>query len=445
MKKMLILGLLPLLMPSAISALTINEALVHVINTNPEIHERIENHKAIEKDKTIAFADYLVVVDIQGGVGKKRYNGTIPGFDDDEWTHTEAFIRARENIFHGFGTESNVEQQDKRLESAKHYLMEKVSQLGLDMIEKYLSILKTKKLLKLAVENRDKHNEYYNKIKQNTESGAGTSADMAQISGRLALAESNVWVAKNNLLDAQTNFYRIYGEMVTPSDLTEPKIDSNFIPKTLKEAEQLALDDYPSILTMKKNVEALKAKYKQTKENYYPWVDLELKQNYYNNNNSGTLAGLDFAREVSQTTLMLIATWNLYNGGADVALREKAAIRMFEESDRMLNTVRLVKERLELSWAAKERLAEQVKYLKQHRDYTKKTVADYNEEFGLGRRTLLDLLDVENEFYTSRKAYVTGLYDEKLAKFRLIENVGNLPKMVSVTPEDILQIERIAR
>jgi adhesin transport system outer membrane protein len=135
---------------------------------------------------------------------------------------------------------------------------------------------------------------------------------------------------------------------------------------------------------------------------------------------------------------MLIASWNLYNGGADVAAREKAGIRMLEEADRMINVKRLVNERLRLSWAAKERLAQQVYFLKQHRDYTKKTLDAYNEEFNLGRRTLLDVLDVENEFYTSRKEYVSARYNEKLANYRVIENVGNLPNMVSVTSDDVL-------
>ena len=219
MKKMWILGLLPLMIPSAVSALSVNEALVNMVNTNPEIRERIENYREVEKDKTIAFSDYLPVVDAEGGIGKKHYNGTIPGFSTDNWTYTEAFIRARENLFRGFGTQNNVEQQDKRLISAEYFLMEKVSQLGLDMIDKYIEILKMKKLLDIAKENRDIHKEYYAKIKQRTASGAGTTADLEQVTGRLALAESNVQIAENNLLDAETNFARIYGQIVMPSEL----------------------------------------------------------------------------------------------------------------------------------------------------------------------------------------------------------------------------------
>ena len=57
--------------------LTIDEAYKTVINTNPEIRERIENYRAVEQDKAIAKSDYLPVVDVQGGIGYKHYEGTI--------------------------------------------------------------------------------------------------------------------------------------------------------------------------------------------------------------------------------------------------------------------------------------------------------------------------------------------------------------------------------
>ena len=443
MKRMMILGVLPLLLPVAVSALTINEALVHVINTNPEVRNRIENYRAVEQDHDIAFSGYLPVVDAQVGYGQKRYDDIVPEYNTDNYNYTEAFIRARQNLFHGFGTQNDVEQQNKRLISAEYYLMERVSQLGLQMINTYMEILKARKIVDLAIENHGVHKEYYSKIKARTGSGAGNQGDMEQISGRMALSHSNVIVAENNLLDAETNFLRIYGygEGVSTSNLKEATVDNSLIPKSLDSAEELVERQYPSILAAQNNVKALEAGYKQSKENYYPWVDLELKQSYYDNDADG-FTGSSLRDEVDQTTIMVVASWNLYNGGADDALVEKSAARMFEESDRMLNIKRLASERLRLSWAAKERLAEQLKYLKQHRDYSKKTLEAYNEEFDLGRRTLLDVLDVKNEYFLSRKAYISTHYDAILAKYRVIENVGNLPNMVSFSSDDLIKFKR---
>jgi len=438
-----ILGILPFLLPVTGVGLTIDEAYKTVINTNPEIRERIENYRADEQDKTIAKSDYLPVVDVQGGIGYKHYEGTINfGQSPDNWKQTEAFIRARENLFRGFGTKNDVAQQDARLLSAEYYLMEKVSQLGLSMIENYLSVLKQKQLYALAAENRDTHERYFRMIKERMDAGVGSKADMEQISGRLALAESNLKVVQNNFEDAKTNFSRVYGEAVDPAEMSEADINASLIPATLEEAEKTAVASYPTLMTNRKNIEAAQAAYRVAKKNYYPWLDLEVKQSYINNDNSGIYAGPGYSGEENQFTAMLYATWNLYNGGADVAGREKALSESFRESEKMYNNRRLVLERLNLAWAEKTRITEQLEYLKQHRDFTLKTLEAYMEEFRLGRRTLLDVLDVENEYYTSRKAYVTALYDEQAAEYRVIEGTGSLPMVVEAKPDEILSLER---
>jgi len=237
------------------SGLTIPQALLHVINKNPEIRQRIENYRAVEQDRTIAFSGHLPVVDVQAGIGNMRYNDSSVASGDD-WTHTEAFIRARQNIFHGFGIQNDVLQQDKRLLSAKYAIMEKVSQLGLEMVDTFLAILKAKKILKLSIENHNVHKEYYSKIKEVTTSGAGSQGDMDQISGRMALSQSNVIVAQNNLLDAETNFLRIYGYglLSSPVKLKETNVNTGLIPGSLEQADELAERQYPSYLAVQNNV-----------------------------------------------------------------------------------------------------------------------------------------------------------------------------------------------
>ena len=324
MKRKGILGVLPFLLPVTGFGLTIDEAYRTVINTNPEIRERIENYRAVEQDRAVAKSDYLPVVNAQAGIGYKHYEGTIAAAESpDNWKHTEAFISARENLFRGFGTMNDVAQQDARLVSAEYYLMEKVSQLGLTMIENYLNVLKQKQLYALAAENRDTHERYYGMIKERMDAGVGTKADMEQISGRLALAESNLKVVQNNFEDAQTNFRRVYGMAVDPADMSEADINASLIPATLEAAEKTAVVYYPTLMTNRKNIEAAQAAYRVAKKNYYPWLDLEVRQTYINNDNTGVLSGRTLSGEENEFAAMLYATWNLYNGGADVAAKRR--------------------------------------------------------------------------------------------------------------------------
>ncbi|MHC3994645.1 TolC family outer membrane protein [Thiomicrolovo sp. ZZH C-3] len=448
MKRKGILGILPFLLATSGYGLTVEEAYRTVIDTNPEVRQRIEDYRAVEEDKTIAFADYLPVVDLQGSVGYRHDEGSTgpigPDVDEDDYLHTEAFVRARENLFRGFSTMYDVAQQDARLVSAEYALMEKVSQLGLSMIESYLGVLKQKQILALTLENRDTHQRYFDMIKERLEAGAGAQSDMEQISGRLALAESNVKVAINNFEDAQTNFKRIYGEAVDPEDMMEVDINASLLPADIAAAEKTALMRYPTLMANRKSIEAAQAAYRQAAAPYYPSVDLEVKQSHVNNDRTGDYAWRTNAGDENEFSVQLIASWNLYNGGADAAGRKKALASAFNTSEKMMENQRLIFERLNYSWAAKTRIAEQVAYLEQHRDFTQRTLSAYNEEFRLGRRTLLDVLDVENEYYTSRKAYVSALYDQQLAEYRVIENVGNLPLVAEVKSEEILALKRDA-
>ncbi|WP_345969132.1 TolC family outer membrane protein [Sulfurimonas sp. HSL1-6] len=448
MKHKGILGILPFLLATAGHGLTLEEAYRTVVDTNPEIRQRIEDYRAVEEDKTIAFADYLPVVDLQGSVGLKHDEGSIgpigPNVDSDTYMHTEAFVRARENLFRGFSTMHDVAQQDARLLSAEYSLMEKVSQLGLTMIESYLGVLKQKQILALTLENRDTHQRYYDMIKERLEAGVGAQSDMEQISGRLALAESNVKVAINNFEDAQTNFKRIYGETVDPEDMMEAKVNASLMPMSIEAAEKTALQYYPTLMASRKNIKAAQEAYSQAAYTYYPSVDLEVKQSHVNNDRTGDYAWRTDAGDENEFSVQLVASWNIYNGGADVAGRKKALASAFNASEKMMENQRLVFERLNYSWAAKTRITEQLAYLKEHRDFTQRTLQAYNEEFRLGRRTLLDVLDVENEYYTSRKAYVSTLYDQQLAEYRVIENVGSLPLVAEVKPEEVLALKRDA-
>jgi adhesin transport system outer membrane protein len=63
-------------------------------------------------------------------------------------------------------------------------------------------------------------------------------------------------------------------------------------------------------------------------------------------------------------------------------------------------------------------------YLKTHAVSAERTHASYQQQFNLGQRTLLDLLDQENEKFTAQSDYINGVYDEKVACYRLLASMG---------------------
>lgn len=77
------------------------------------------------------------------------------------------------------------------------------------------------------------------------------------------------------------------------------------------------------------------------------------------------------------------------------------------------------------------------KFLEQHVDASAKTIIAYEKQYKIGKRTLLDLLNTENELFESRKAYLAAHYSGLIAEYRLLNSTGLLLNELRVAiPEE---------
>ena len=118
--------------------------------------------------------------------------------------------------------------------------------------------------------------------------------------------------------------------------------------------------------------------------------------------------------------------WNLYRGGRDSArIRESAA---YVERNREIrnNTHRQVVESIRLSWISYQATSDQLVYLRERADASGRTRDAYKQQFDIGQRSLLDLLDTENEFIDARRALVAAEYENLYAQYRILAGTGQL-------------------
>ncbi len=93
---------------------------------------------------------------------------------------------------------------------------------------------------------------------------------------------------------------------------------------------------------------------------------------------------------------------------------------------------RQLEEGIRLSWAGYELVGEQLSYLREHVESAMATRHAYQKQFDLGKRTLLDLLDAENELFESRRAFVNGERDFTLSQYRILNATGRLLQSMHV-------------
>jgi len=406
-------------------ALTLEESIVEILNTNPIIQERLRNYRATQQDLNIAKSEYYPKVDLRGVAGYNNAGKINNKIKDYEYINYESSLILTQNIFNGFGTKYKVDYQNARILAAAHHYIEKANDTALDMTNAYLNVLRTQELLETASKNVEINTDIYNKVTALYNSGLTTHSEVKKIQSSLSLAKSNYTVEQNNFRDAKFSFRRVLGRMPIVSSMTLPALNVQ-LPSSIDEAAKYAVEHNPSILVSDYNIKGAQALNKQRKKEFYPSLDLEVSQHF--NDVEKIYNGFDQLDDRFRARLIL--NYNLFHGGADSANVQKHITKINQEVDTQRELKRQVIEDLDLSWSAYEMLGKQIVELQKYLQYSEKTLELYKQEYNMGRRTLLDLLSAQNDLINAKRQKTIAKYDLLFAKYRILDAMGTMVETI---------------
>jgi adhesin transport system outer membrane protein len=399
------------------------------VKTNPDI--LVETNQRLANDEAVkgARGGFLPKIDLMAGTGRERSDNSVTraaGFSDRTLTRREAQATLTQMLFDGFGVSSEYNRNKARVESAAHKVQGTSEAVGLRAIEAYLNVLRNQDLLQLTKTNLDAHVRTQDQIGIRSQGGVGRKSDQEQVDARVGLARANLISAEANLRDAEITFLRIVG--AKPVTLAKPAApDTGLIPKTIDETVQTAIDNHPILKSARADVKAAEYQHEASKSFLYPRLDLEL--GYGNNRNLDGVSG-----DNDERYAMLRMRYNLFKGGSDYARVSETRHLSREAQEVMNRTRRQVDESTRLSWNALYSASERLPSLKAHADMSAATRDSYTKQFNLGQRTLLDLLDSENETFTAQTNYINASYLETFARYRLLADMGQLLAYFGITP-----------
>lgn len=406
---------------------TLQQAVKEALASNPDILIQVNERRSRNEEVKRAKAGYLPTLDLNAGIGTERSRNPSTRARGDKFTtltRQEGSISARQMLFDGFATKNEVERQLARVSSTAYTVQGVAENTALDATEAYLNLLRNDTLLKLAQENLDAHKRSFDQIKIRSDAGVGRRADLEQISGRLALANSNLIAAQSNYDDGVTTYIRIIGTAPVGTPI-KPEKHQNNMPTTREEAIKQAIAKHPTLKSAIADVEATMAQHRASRNTFYPRFDLELSQGWNND--------LDGQRGTNNDgQAMVRMRYNLLNGGGDAA-RKRQTAHLTEEAREVRNrTYRQVVETMRLSWNAFSATEQQLVYLEDHVTATVRTRDAYQKQFNIGQRTLLDLLNSENELFQANQSYISADFDNLFARYRILNAEGELLKNLDI-------------
>ncbi len=428
-----ILAIIPIyaVFMSSSYALTLAETIQETVDHNPDILITEKDHSAINEALKQAKAAYLPKVNVHFGYGldQSRNANTIGDATGSFPTmpKREEGVTLDQMLFDGFATKSDVARNDARVNSAVYKVLSSIEDTAQRDVEVYLGVLRETELLQLAKDNLAFHEKIHHLVELRTKSGVSRLADLYQANGRLSLAQSNVLAELSNFNDARANFFRTVG---IPAENMQPATppDEKYLPTSLEQALEIALRNNPTLKSADADIYAALEQHRVSKAVNLPRLDLQLGAG--RDRNVGGQRGPSYDQFA-----MLRVSYNLYNGGADISKQRETAYQLEQAKDIKERAARQLIETVRLTWDLLTTARSQLEWLKKHQDESVQTVNAYAKQYEIGQRTLLDLLDSQNELFAAQRAYVSGRFDLIQSEYRILRDIG-----VSVAALNIDQI-----
>lgn len=399
-------------------------AVEKAILENPEVKYKHKTLMAVTNDQSSAEGAWRPRIDLEAKVGEE--STFYPSLKSDtRYSHTVTTLQLRQTLFDGFATLNEVRRLGHSRMAAYYDLLASSDSIGLETARAYLDVQRYRDLVELARENYANHADVHGRLESRVKAGVGRRVDLEQASGRLALAESNWLTEASNLHDVTARYQRYVGELPA-KDLNPAPNFSSFLPARDNYVSK-TVHSNPEFLSAVSTIRAFRADAEARKAANYPTVEFRASQSAETNRSAVT-------GDYRDSALQIVLNYNLYRGGSDQARVRQYVDKLNSTYDLRDKVCRDVRQTALIAFNDVGKLDLQIGFLSQHELSTAKAREAYRQQFDIGQRSLLDLLDTENEYFQARRALVNAEYDLSLAKVRVLAANGSLLSALQLRP-----------
>ena len=410
--------------PPAGKPLSVEDSIYGVLRNHHNLRGMIENREVLDHEVRRAQAGFGPRVDVTGQAGGSVLSDSSTrsqNLDSQMWGKVGYSAQLVQPIWDGFATRSRVRTAKSTLESQKYRVFDTATSLSLDAIIAHIDLLRRRKIYELSEENVAHHKSLVGQAQDRASLGADTAADVTQAQSRLQRALSSLSEAKASLLVAEETYTRLTGLPAAS------RLQTVTMPPQLYTASQAVLEkakkSNPKLAAYLQDIRASRAERELADSAFSPALNLEAGPNY---TNLGGTSG----RWVYSFDVMGVVRWNIFNSGADVAERRAASARMRQSRQVMYNFIDDLKLDVDSTWVNYLAAQEQYNHYSKAIEYNRYTRTAYIEQFQIGKRSILDVLDTESELYNSATQAETARGNILVGAYRLSALTGNmLPEM----------------
>ncbi len=433
-KRFLILALLGWGLSGSLSAADefLKELAQKAMVNNPDVLSHWHDFKAATKEIGVARGGYFPKVDLSSNAGNEQLTTPLAQYQpiSSSFYRDTTTLTMTQMLYDGFITRDEVRRLNHMQLSRYFEWSDAMENSALETSQAYFDLMRYQALYHLSEENFVSHRVVFEQIQLKVNAGVGRAVDLEQVKGRLALSESNLLTDNANVHDVNARMLRIVNEL--PTKESPGKTDDLFqlVPKNAAAAQLAsAIENNPAILAAVENVKAAQSDLDERRGKYQPRVDLVLSQS--RGQNVGGMLGQN-----RDAVAQVVMSWNLFSGGTDASRTDQYMEHLQSARSKRDKACRDVRQAVDLAYHGVWTMTEQLSFLEQRQKAIEKARYAYKKQFDLGQRSLLDLLDSENELYQAKRAYINAVYDRAINVSKMLAGTGKLVSALGLTRLD---------
>lgn len=395
---------------------TLKDMVEKTVTSNPEVQSRYHRFLESGLEQDVVRGGFLPKADIVSTYRKqeellKPADGTsIPRFNNE--------LVLKQMIFDGFATSNEVKRLGHANRVRYYELQSTMQNTTLEFMRAYIDTMRYRELSQFAKDNYVVHKQLFDRIQERVNAGVARKVDLEQASGRLALAEANLLTETTNLHDVTARLQRLYGEL-PPETLEAPTFFNAGVEPTSADALKVAYNQNPDLLSTIEDIQASKDEIKTREARYMPKLDLQARKNL------GVSSDGRYSSSAADL-LELTMNFNLFNGFSDQNAVKMTAEKLNNSKDLRDKACVDTRQIVVIAYNDIQQLKEQEKYRTNHKNSIENAREAYRKQFDIGQRTLLDLLDTENEYFQAKRSLTNTQFDIQTAYARTYAGQGEL-------------------
>jgi len=404
---------------------TLQGALVKAYRSNPTLTGARAGQRATDENVPIQKAAGRPALDATGSYSESILKPTI-SFTSPQRT-IDANAQLSVPIYSGGAVRNGVKAAKVRVEAGQANLRGTEASIFSQVVAAYMDVIRDSAIVSLNRANVNVLDVNLQATNDRFEVGDVTRTDVAQSESRLALARSDLQTAEANLITSRENYVALVGE--APDNL-EPPPALPGLPDSPAAAVQVALNDNPDILAAKKASDAARYDVKVAKAGTSPRLSAFTQAGYTNYldtlPNGGANGEIGAGPQINkQAAAGVQLNIPLYQGGGPGARVRQSQAFESQAMEQQIEVERGVIAQTRASYASWQASLQTIASSQKAVDAASLSLEGVRAENSVGSRTILDILNAEQEALNARVELVSARRNAYVAGFSLLAAMGH--------------------